>query len=162
MLDFFPPHQQQQARAMIAGVLKGVVSQRLVPSIDGSGRVAACEIMVMTGRVRDLIKDPARTHRLHEVIEEGEYYGMQTFDQSLLGHLNAGRITMEALRTATHPHDFKLLVAAEGRTATSMDDLADAQSGREDAPRSVTPAATPPPSDGRAVPAPSVGPSVPA
>ena len=90
MLDFFPPHQQQQARAMIAGTLKGVVSQRLIPSVDGSGRVAVCEILVMTGRVRDLVKDPEQTHRLHEVIQEGEYYGMQTFDQALLGHLQAG------------------------------------------------------------------------
>jgi twitching motility protein PilT len=127
LLDFFPPHQQQQARAMIAGVLKGVVSQRLVPNLNGDGRVAVCEILRMTGRVKDLITDPAQTSRLHEVIEEGEYYGMQTFDQALLGHLQAGRISMQtALRTATHPHDFKLLVAADGRRATTMEDLTDA------------------------------------
>jgi twitching motility protein PilT len=127
LLDFFPPHQQQQARAMIAGVLKGVVSQRLVPNVDGDGRVAVCEILRMTGRVKDMIMDSAQTGRLHEVIEEGEYYGMQTFDQALLGHVQAGRISMAtALRTATHPHDFKLLVSADGRTATSMDDLDDA------------------------------------
>jgi twitching motility protein PilT len=127
LLDFFPPHQQQQARAMIAGTLKGVVSQRLVPTVDGDGRVAVCEVLRMTGRVRDMIKDPTQTGRLHEVIEEGEYYGMQTFDQALLGHLRAGRITMDvALRTASHPHDFKLLVAADGRRGTSMDDLDDA------------------------------------
>jgi twitching motility protein PilT len=126
LLDFFPPHQQQQVRAMIAGTLKGVVSQRLIPNVDGSGRVAVCEVLAMTGRVRDMIKDPALTNRLHEVIEEGEYYGMQTFDQALLGHLQAGRITMEeALRAATHPHDFKLLVASDGRRATTMDDLGD-------------------------------------
>src|SRR6184192_806897 len=82
IVDFFPPHQHQQARAMIAGTLKGVVSQRLIPSADGSGRVAVCEILVMTGRVRDMIIDPAQTGRLHEVIQEGEYYGMQTFDQA--------------------------------------------------------------------------------
>jgi twitching motility protein PilT len=126
LLDFFPPHQQQQVRAMIAGTLKGVVSQRLIPNAEGSGRVAVCEVLVMTGRVRDMIKDPAQTNRLHEVIEEGEYYGMQTFDQALLGHLQAGRITMdEALRAATHPHDFKLLVASDGRRATTMEDLDD-------------------------------------
>ena len=128
MLDFFPPHQHQQARAMIAGTLKGVVSQRLIPSADGGGRVAVCEILVMTGRVRDMIMDPAQTGRLHEVIQEGEYYGMQTFDQALLGHLQAGRITMEeALKASTHPHDFKLLVAAEGRRSTSMADVAPRQ-----------------------------------
>ena len=131
MLDFFPPHQQQQVRAMIGGTLKGVVSQRLIPNVDGSGRVAVCEVLVMTGRVRDMVTDPAQTGRLHEVIQEGEYYGMQTFDQALLSHLQAGRISMEeALRTATHPHDFKLLVASDGRRATSMEDLEDVDSRR--------------------------------
>ncbi|TML29561.1 MAG: PilT/PilU family type 4a pilus ATPase [Actinobacteria bacterium] len=131
MLDFFPPHQQQQVRAMIGGTLKGVVSQRLIPNVDGSGRVAVCEVLVMTGRVRDMVTDPAQTGRLHEVIQEGEYYGMQTFDQALLSHLQAGRISMEeALRTATHPHDFKLLVASDGRRATSMEDLDDVDSRR--------------------------------
>ena len=115
---------------MIAGTLKGVVSQRLIPSVDGSGRVAVCEILVMTGRVRDLVKDPTQTHRLHEVIQEGEYYGMQTFDQALLKHYQAGRISIEeALRVATSPHDFKLLVAAEGRRGTSMDHVAEAHGG---------------------------------
>src|SRR6267142_1802959 len=135
MLDFFPPHQHQQARAMIAGTLKGVVSQRLIPSADGAGRVAVCETLVMTGRVRDMINDPAQTGRLHEVIQEGEYYGMQTFDQALLGHLQAGRINMEeALKASTHPHDFKLLVAAEGRRSTSMADVVSPQGAGEDEP----------------------------
>jgi twitching motility protein PilT len=147
LLDFFPPHQQQQARAMIAGVLKGVVSQRLVPTVAGDGRVAVCEVLRMTGRVKDLITNPNETARLHEVIEEGEYYGMQTFDQALLGHLQAGRISMEtALRTATHPHDFKLLVAADGRKSTSMDDLEDLD-GRTEAmsgnAQTVVPSGTP-------------------
>ena len=127
IIDFFPLHEQSQARAMLAGTLKGVVSQRLVPTPDRDGRVAVCEILRMTGRVRDMIMDPEQTGRLREVIAEGEYYGMQTFDQALLRHFQAGRVSMEdALRVATSPHDFKLLVAAEGRTATSMDDIADA------------------------------------
>ena len=128
IIDFFQPHEQDQARAMLAGTLKGVVSQRLVPTTDGQGRVAVCEILRMTGRARDMIMDPEQTGRLPEVIAEGAYYGMQTFDQALLGFYQAGRISMEdALRTASSPHDFKLLVAAEGRTATSMDDLGDAR-----------------------------------
>jgi twitching motility protein PilT len=127
IIDFFPPHQQQQARAMLAGTLKGIVSQRLVPTPDRHGRVAVVEVLRMTGRVRDMIMDPTQTGRLREVISEGSYYGMQTFDQALLGHYQAGRIAMDdALRVATSPHDFKLLVAGEGRTATSMDDVADA------------------------------------
>jgi twitching motility protein PilT len=130
IIDFFPPHQHQQARAMIAGTLRGIVSQRLVPTPDGHGRVAAVEVLVSTGRAQDMIMDPEQTGRLREVIAEGEYYGMQTFDQCLLGHLQAGRIAMEdALRIASSPHDFKLLVAAEGRTSTSMADLADATAG---------------------------------
>ena len=127
IIDFFPPHQQQQARAMIAGTLKGIVSQRLVPTPDGKGRVAAVEVLVSTGRAKDMIMDPEQTGRLREVIMEGEYYGMQTFDQALLHHVQAGRVAMEdALRVASSPHDFKLLVASEGRTSTSMDDVGDA------------------------------------
>ena len=100
---------------MIAGTLKGIVSQRLVKTSDGQGRVACCEIMVMTGRVHDMILDPKLTGQLPEVVAEGGYYGMQTFDQHLLKHLHAGRITYEeAMRAATSPHDFKLMVAASG------------------------------------------------
>jgi twitching motility protein PilT len=70
----------------------------------------------MTGRVHDMILDPKLTGELPEVIAEGGYYGMQTFDQHLLQHLEAGRITMEeAVHVATSPHDFKLLVSAAGK-----------------------------------------------
>ena len=116
IIDFFPSHQQAQARAMIAGTLKGIVSQRLVPTVDGNGRIATAEILVMTGRVHDMIMDPTLTGQLPEVIAEGGYYGMQTFDQHLMQHLQAGRVGMEdALRVATSPHDFKLMVHAAGR-----------------------------------------------
>ncbi len=126
IIDFFPLHEQTQARAMLAGTLKGVVSQRLVPTPDGHGRVCVCEVLRMTGRARDMIMDPDQTGNLREVISEGEYYGMQTFDQALLRHYQAGRVSMEdALRVASSPHDFKLLVAAGGRTATTMGDLDD-------------------------------------
>jgi twitching motility protein PilT len=126
IIDFFPLHEQAQARAMLAGTLKGVVSQRLVPTPDGNGRVCVCEILRITGRARDMILDPDQTGRLHEVITEGGYYGMQTFDQALLKHYQAGRVSMEdALRVASSPHDFKLLVAADGRTSTSMEDVAE-------------------------------------
>jgi twitching motility protein PilT len=88
--------------------------------------------MRMTGRVRDMIMDPSQTGRLGEVIEDGAYYGMQTFDQALFNHLKAGRITMEqALAAASSPHDFKLLVAADGRKGTTMDDLAQAEAERD-------------------------------
>jgi twitching motility protein PilT len=132
MLDFFPPHQHQQARSMIAGTVKGVISQRLVPGADG-GRVAVCEILRMTGRVRDMILDPDQTGKLVEVITSGAYYGMQTFDQALFGHVKAGRVTFEdALRVASSPHDFKLLMQADGREGTTMEDVAAAESRREE------------------------------
>ena len=131
LIDFFPPHMHQQVRAMLAGTLKGAVSQRLVPAAGGRGRVATCEVLRMTGRVRDMIMDPTQTGRLNEVIAEGEYYGMQTFDQALFHHLKAGRIDMDhALAYASSPHDFKLLVAADGRRGTTMDDLAQAEDAR--------------------------------
>src|SRR5215212_2163759 len=131
LIDFFPPHMHQQVRAMLAGTLKGAISQRLVKTADGRGRLATCEVLRMTGRVRDMIMDPTQTGRLHEVIADGEYYGMQTFDQALFGHLKAGRITMdEALKAATSPNDFKLLVAADGRRGTTMDDLTDNETRR--------------------------------
>ena len=134
IVDFFPPHQQQQARAMLAGTLKGVISQRLVRTPDGRGRVATCEILRMTGRVRDMIMNPEETGRLTEVIFEGEYYGMQTFDQALLKHVQAGRVSMdEALRAATHPHDFKLLVANDGQRSTSVDQVFAGANGSGDA-----------------------------
>ena len=133
VIDFFPPHMHQQVRAMLAGTLKGVVSQRLVRSADG-GRVATCEILRMTGRVRDMIMDPQQTGRLTEAISDGAYYGMQTFDQALFAHVKSGRVHIdEALRAATSPHDFKLLLAADGRRGTTMDDLYDANNGRSGA-----------------------------
>ena len=70
LIEFFPPHMHNQVRAMIAGTLKGAVSQRLVPTVDGRGRVAVCEVLRMTGRVKDMIMDPQQTGRLPEVIAE--------------------------------------------------------------------------------------------
>ncbi len=130
MLDFFPTHQHQQARSMIAGTLKGVISQRLVPGANG-GRVAVCEILRTTGRVRDMITDPTQTGKLVEVIASGAYYGMQTFDQALFGHVKAGRVTFDdAMRVASSPHDFKLLMQADGRRGTTMEDVAAAEQRR--------------------------------
>jgi twitching motility protein PilT len=112
-IGFFPLHQQQQVRAMLAGTLRGIVSQRLVRTADGAGRVPACEILVSTGRGRDMIMNGDETGRLHEVIREGEYYGMQSFDQSLFEHVTSGLVTLEsAMEAASSPHDFKLMLDA--------------------------------------------------
>ncbi|MGZ4310869.1 MAG: type IV pilus twitching motility protein PilT, partial [Solirubrobacteraceae bacterium] len=123
VIDFFPPHQHRQVRAMLSSTLRGVISQRLVPSLNG-GRVAALEILRTTGRVRDAIMNPEETHQLPSIIGEGTFYGMQTFDQALFTHVQGDRITREnALAAATSPQDFKLLLAAEGRVGTSMADV---------------------------------------
>ena len=112
VIDFFPPHQQPQARAMLASTLKAIVSQRLVPTSDVAGRAAVCEVLRTTSRVRDLIADPEQTSALPEAIAEGSYYGMQTFDQSLLQLYADGRVTMEdALRASSDPQDLKLAIA---------------------------------------------------
>jgi twitching motility protein PilT len=141
MLDFFPPHQHGQARSMIAGTIKGVISQRLVPGADG-GRVAVCEILRMTGRVRDMIVDTSQTGKLMEVIASGSYYGMQTFDQALFGHVKAGRVTFEdAMKVASNPSDFKLLMQADGRRGTTMEDVASMAEQRGERP--PAPAASP-------------------
>jgi twitching motility protein PilT len=124
IIDFFPQAEQRQARAMLAGTLKSVISQRLVRTPDRNGRVATCEILRMTGRVRDMIMDASETGRLPEAIAEGAYYGMQTFDQGLMHHVQGGRIAMDdALKAATHPHDFKLLVSSDGQRHTSVESV---------------------------------------
>ena len=112
-IGFFPLHQQQQVRAMLAGTLRGVISQRLVRTADGAGRVPACEVLVTTGRAKDMILNHEETGRLHEVIREGDYYGMQTFDQSLFAHVTSGRVSLAAaMEVASSPHDFKLMLDA--------------------------------------------------
>src|SRR6476620_6145027 len=124
IIDFFPPHLQQQARVMLASTLRGAVSQRLVPRAEGGGRIAACEVMVVTGRVKDLILQPNETGKISEVISEGAFYGMQTFDQDLLKHVQAGRVSEAiAMDTASSPHDFKLMLAAGGQRASGIEQL---------------------------------------
>jgi twitching motility protein PilT len=124
IIDFFPPHHQQQARVMLASTLKGAISQRLVPRADREGRVAVSEIMVVTGRIQDLILNPEETGKITEVISEGDFYGMQTFDQALLGYVTKGMVSEEvAMETASSPHDFKLMLAAQGRRASGIEQV---------------------------------------
>jgi twitching motility protein PilT len=124
IIDFFPPHLQHQARVMLASTLKGAIAQRLVPDITGEGRVPASEVMVVTGRVQDLILNPEETGKITEVIGEGEYYGMRTFDQSLLTYVMEGKVSEEtALDYASSPHDFKLMLSAGGQRASGIEQL---------------------------------------
>ena len=123
IIDFFPPHQQGQIRSMLASTLRGVISQRLIQTIGG-GRVAALEVLRATGRVRDAILHANQVSELTQIISEGGFYGMQSFDQALFEHVKSGRVSREAaLAAATSPQDFKLLLAAEGRTGTVMADV---------------------------------------
>jgi twitching motility protein PilT len=125
IIDFFPPHLQQQARVMLSSTLRGTVSQRLVPRADIEGRVAVAEVMISTGRIQDLILNPEETGRITEVISEGAYYGMQTFDQALLGHVQRGEVSEEvAMDTASSPHDFKLMLSAGGQRASGIEQVA--------------------------------------
>ncbi len=115
LIDFFPSAQQKQVRLSLAGALRGVVSQRLAPLSDGQGRTPIVEVMVTTGRIFDAIVDPEKTNSLHELIKEGEYYGMQTFDQAVYDLFVNGRITIQdALSSCSHPHDLKIMLQQSG------------------------------------------------
>jgi twitching motility protein PilT len=109
LLDLFPPGQQREIRTSFAGALRGIVSQRLVSRADGKGRVPAVEVLVATGRVFDRILDPEATDEIIDVIAEGSFYGMQTFDQALVNLVREGVVTeRDARHASTNPHDFNL------------------------------------------------------
>jgi len=121
IVDFFPPHQQQQIRVSLAGSLKGTVAQRLVKKADGSGRTAALEIMVVNGRVRQCILDSEMTSEIEQIVAEGEYYGMRTFDQSLANLMEGSVITLqEALENASNPHDLRVVLERRGLVRTGI------------------------------------------
>ena len=119
IIAVFPPHQQKQIRLQVAAVLKAVISQRLMPRVDGQGRVAAVEVMISTPFIRDCIIDKERTHLIHGAIASGtSQYGMQTFDQSIFGLFEQGLVSYdEALRWASNVDEFKLKV--QGIASTS-------------------------------------------
>jgi twitching motility protein PilT len=113
IISVFEPHRQEQIRAQLASVVKTVISQRLVPRSDKPGRVAAVEIMIANATVRECISDKERTSEITDFIEAGrDIYKSQSFDQSLMDHIESGYITEEeALRWAKKPDDLKLKLA---------------------------------------------------
>jgi twitching motility protein PilT len=127
-------------------VLRGVVSQRLVPRADGKGRVASVEVLVANSRVREMIEDKERTKEIAQAISQSyTTYGMQTFDQSLMQLFRSNVITYEeALRQSTNPDDFALRVSGISATSDSTWDDFDkkdeqpAQNGKAPAPRPAT------------------------
>lgn len=126
IIGVFPPFQQRQVRLQLSGVIKGIISQRLVPRADGKGRVAAIEVMVSTARTRELIDDKEKTKQIRDAIQQGYVsYGMQTFDQAIMGLLKKGLISEEeALRQSSNPDDFKLKISGISSTSDlSWDDF---------------------------------------
>jgi twitching motility protein PilT len=119
VISAFPEHARGQARLILASILKGAISQRLVPRADGTGMVPAVEVLVSTGLVKECIQLQERTRELRDVIARGyTTYGMQTFDQSLMALWKENLITFEeAMGQATNPDDFAL--KARGISSTS-------------------------------------------
>ncbi|HYO99752.1 MAG TPA: type IV pilus twitching motility protein PilT [Pyrinomonadaceae bacterium] len=113
IVSSFPPHQQKSVRLQLAGILRAVISMRLVRASNGVGRVPAAEIMISTGTIRDYIANEEKTPLIRDAIAAGRsQYGMQTFDQSLLDLFRSGLITMEeALRGASNPDEFRMRVS---------------------------------------------------
>src|SRR6202790_3534653 len=121
IVDFFPPHQQTQVRVGLAGSLKGIICQRLIPAADGKRRVPALELLVVNGRIQQAIIDPLQTSDIGDIVADGEYYGMLTFDQSLVALLSDGTIDLaEAMSTATNPHDLKVMLERKGIMQTGQ------------------------------------------
>jgi twitching motility protein PilT len=112
IIAVFPPHQQKQIRLQLASVLKAVISQRLMPKIDGKGRAAAVEVMISTPFIRDCIVDKDKTHLINSAISAGmSQYGMQSFDQSIFSLFEQKLVSLEeALRWASNVDEFKLRV----------------------------------------------------
>jgi twitching motility protein PilT len=139
IIAVFPPHQQKQIRLQLAGVLKAVISMRLIPRADGHGRVPAVEVMIATPFIRDCIINKDKTKLIHEAIAAGvSQYGMQTFDQSIFNLYKKDLITYdEALRRASNPDEFKLKIQgiqstsdlAQEEMEKSMTDFMDDKSG---------------------------------
>src|SRR5579864_2008492 len=112
MIEFFPEGKQQQIRSIMAGVLRGVISQRLLPRLGG-GRVAVLEVMVANARIGDLIRE-GKPEEIPDAIAEGEFFDMQTFQQALIGRVVDGSVEREvAADASSHRHDFQ--VALERR-----------------------------------------------
>ncbi|SEJ21486.1 type IV pilus twitching motility protein PilT [Demequina mangrovi] len=115
IVDFFTPHEQEQVRATLAQTLRGIVSQRLVRRGDGGGRTLVAEVMVNTGRTAEAIVDPSSQPPIVDLIAEGEYYKMQTFDQHLFQLVQDGVVSLDdAVAIASRPHDLMVELRGAG------------------------------------------------
>ncbi len=110
IIDVFPPHQQQQVRVQLATTLQGVVTQQLLQTTDGHGRVAAVEVLVTTPAIRNLIRE-GKVHQIYSAMQAGGRYGMQTMDMSIASHVKAGRINQQVAFERCHdPEELQRLV----------------------------------------------------
>ena len=140
IISVFPPYHQKQVRLQLAAVLKGVISQRLVPKADGLGRVPAAEVLISTARVRECITEKDKTGEINDAISKGTTaYGMQSFDQSLMTLMKEGLITFEeALKHCSNPDDFALRVKGILATSdTTWEDFEDLEKQKEAATKTV-------------------------
>jgi twitching motility protein PilT len=131
-LSFYPPHQQNEVRYALSSALAAVISQRLVPRSDRPGRVPACEVLINTAAVREQIRDISKTLNIPDLIKEGTVqYGMQSFDQSLMGWYSKGIVSYEnALFYATNPNEFALRVqGVSGSSDTSWEGFQKGEEG---------------------------------
>jgi twitching motility protein PilT len=117
IIDVFPPHQQHQVRVQLSVALQGIVTQTLLPTADGSGRVVASEVLIPSPAVRNLIRE-GKTHQIYSVLQTSASAGMQTMDSALASLVRSGKITRQlAEERSTTPEELKRLLGAAGQMA---------------------------------------------
>ncbi|GAA5144227.1 type IV pilus twitching motility protein PilT [Nocardioides marinquilinus] len=115
LIEFFPAEEHQRVRAVLSGSLEGVVCQRLVPRMDGDGRVCVVEVAVRDARFAEAVAEPEKTHSIPDIIASGEYSGMQTFDQHLQRLVMSGVLDENSAKAnATNPHDLTVMLRRAG------------------------------------------------
>ena len=114
IIDVFPPHQQQQVRVQLATTLQGVVTQQLIPTSDGQGRAVACEVLIVTPAIRNLIRE-GKVHQIYSAMQAGGRFGMQTMDMSLSQHVKSGAVSQEMAFERCHdPEELQRLIGGGG------------------------------------------------
>jgi twitching motility protein PilT len=122
IIDFFPPHEQKQVRLGLAASLKGIVCQRLMPKADGQGRACVMEIAVNTPRLAEAVADPDKTDAIEDIVADGSYSGMQTFDQHLLRLVMDGSVSIPAAKlVSSNSHDFSVMLKRAGIDPSLVD-----------------------------------------
>jgi twitching motility protein PilT len=132
LIELFPPTKQMLVRQILGSVLRGIVSQRLLPQVGG-GRVAAVEVMINTARIAEMIREPAKTDGIPKAIEEGGIHQMQSFRQHLVELVLDGHVEREvAANTASNRHDFELALQHGIRAKQAAERAASAENGSAD------------------------------